>query len=418
MRYRTIKLTTLLLVAGGGLLCSILLGAIQGTAARTDSRPSEQQNRAKAERSSEPARRYSRFTHHIAKHKQACDSCHKFPSSNWKQVRKGEDAIPDVTDYPQHASCLQCHRPQFFSGAVPTICGVCHSSPSPSNGARHPFANPREAFDASKKGQGAFSEYKVYFPHDKHEGFFGQSRPTAEPDRLGGLIAVSFNPAASNQDQSAKNDSCSKCHQTHQKQGDSDEEFVTKPPKDLPDTDFWLRKDTFKTSPQSHATCFTCHSQDGALQPAATDCAKCHRLIPPEQAVARREARGDFNPKAAAAMGILDRTTLEKWSKREAVRFRHDWVTHVDLACTDCHKTADIDTLAEYGPKVPVLSCGGSGAGCHITATIQDGGVLNVEIGEKKSNQSFQCTKCHAFLGKQQVPESHVKALTVVKSTQ
>jgi hypothetical protein len=402
----------MLLLVGGGLLCPILLGAALQTNAKAGSwQPSEQQSSAKAPGLSEAARKYSRFTHHVAKHKQSCDSCHKFPSSNWKQVRKGDDAFPDVTDYPQHASCLQCHRQQFFSGAVPTICGVCHSAPSPSNGARRPFANPREAFDASKKGLGVFSEYKVYFPHVKHEGFFGQSQPTVEPDRRVGLLNVSFNASAQEQDQSAKNASCSKCHQTHQKQGDSDEEFVTKPPKDLPDTAFWLRRDTFKTSPQSHATCFTCHTPEGGLQPASADCAACHKLILPEQAALRRQAHGDFDPKAAAAMGITDRTTLEKWSKREAVRFRHDWVTHVDLACTDCHKVAAIDTLAESGPKVPVLSCGGAGTGCHITASVADGGALNVEFAEKKSNPSFQCTKCHGFLGKQQMPDSHMKAL-------
>jgi hypothetical protein len=409
----------LLLVAGGGFLSPNLLRVALGRGAGAGLlQRAEQQRSARVGSSAEATRRYSRFTHQVAKHKQACDSCHRFPSSNWKQVRKGEEAFPDVTDYPQHASCLQCHRQQFFSGAVPTICSVCHTSPSPSNSARYPFANPREAFDSSPKGKTAFSEYKVYFPHQKHDGLFGQTRPRLEPDRRGRLIAVSFNHSAPDQDQSAKNNSCSKCHQTHQKQGDSDEEFVTKPPKDLPENAFWLRRDTFKTSPQSHTICFTCHSQDGGLPPASADCATCHKLILPEQAAARREAHGDFDPKAATTMAITDRSTLEKWSKREAVRFRHDWVTHVDLACVDCHKTAAIDTLAENGPKVPVLSCGGGGTGCHITTTIEDGGALNVELGEKKSNPSFQCTKCHAFLGKQQVPDSHFKALAAVKASQ
>ena len=409
----------MLLLIAGGFLSPTLLRAAFGTGAGTSSpQRSQPQRSARAGVSSEVAGRYSRFTHQIQKHKQACDSCHKFPSSNWNQVRKGEDAFPDVTDYPQHASCLQCHRQQFFSGAIPVICSVCHSSPSPRNGTRHPFSNPREAFDASKKGQTAVSEYKVYFPHEKHEGMFGESRPSLSPDRRGALIAVSFNRSAPLQDDSSKNASCSKCHQTHQKQGDSDDEFVTKPPKDLPDTAFWMRKDTFKTSPQNHATCFTCHTPEGGLQPASADCAACHKLILPEQAAVRRQAHGDFDPKAAAAMGITDRTTLEKWSKREAVRFRHDWVTHVDLACADCHKVAAIDTLSVSGPKVPVLSCGGGGTGCHITASLADGGALNVELAEKKSNTTFQCTKCHGFLGKQQIPDSHLKALPTARSTQ
>ena len=403
----------LLLVAGGALLCPVLLSAALGTDVNTDL---WQRSKAQAPSKAPPA--YSRYTHHVAKHKQACDACHKFPSSNWKQVRKGDDAFPDVTDYPQHASCLPCHRQQFFSGAIPTICTGCHTDPSPRNSGRHPFPNPREAFDASKKGQGAFSEYKVYFPHEKHEGLFGQYRPRQEPERHGSLIAVSWSYAARGSDQSEKNDSCAKCHQTYQQQGDSDEEFVTKPPKDLAENAFWLKKGTFKTAPQGHTVCFTCHSQDGGLPPTVNDCGMCHKLISPEQAAARREAHGDFDPKMAAAMGITDRTTLEKWRKREAVKFRHEWVTHVDLACTDCHKVAAIDTLAEGGPKVQVLSCGGSGTGCHVTATLEDGGSLNAEFGEKKANPAFQCTKCHAIMGKQPVPQSHVAALTALKSKQ
>jgi hypothetical protein len=334
-------------------------------------------------------------------------------------VRKGDDAFPDVTDYPQHASCLQCHRQQFFSGATPSICTGCHTEPSPRNSSRNPFPNPRETFDASKKGHAAtFSEYRVYFPHDKHEGLFGRYRPRPEGERSSGLIAVSWSRAARGQDQSVKNDSCAKCHQTYQPQGDSDEEFVSKAPKDLAETAFWLKKGTFKTAPQGHTVCFTCHSQEGGLPPAASDCAICHKLISPDQAAARRATHGDFDPTMAAAMGITDRTTLEKWSKREAVRFRHEWVTHVDLACADCHKAASIDTLAEGGPKVQVLSCGGSGTGCHVTAKLEDGGALNAEVAEKRSNPTFQCTKCHAILGKQPVPQSHIAALTAVKDKQ
>ena len=408
----------LLLLAGGGLLCLILPGAAHVTGAESGSwQRSKPKSSAKAGRP-EARRNYSQFTHQVPQHKQACDSCHKFPSSNWKQVRKADDAFPDVTDYPQHTSCLQCHRQQFFSGAIPTICGGCHTQPSPNNSSRHPFPNPREVFDASKKGQAALTEYKVYFPHEKHEGLFGQFQRRPEPDRRGDLIAVSWSPAASGRDQSAKNDSCTKCHQTYQPQGDSDDEFVTKAPKDLAENAFWLKKGTFKKTPQGHTVCFTCHSLDGGLPPAANECATCHKLISPEQAAARIEAHGDFDPKMVAAMGITDRTAIDRWRKREAVKFRHEWVTHVDLACADCHQAAAIDTLSEGGPKVQVLSCGGSGTGCHVTATLEDGGALNAEVAEKKSDPNFQCTKCHAILGKRPVPQSHIAALTAIRNKQ
>src|SRR5262245_51187268 len=114
------------------------------------------------------ARDYSNFTHQVAAHKMACDSCHKFPSANWKEVRKGDEAFPDVTDYPQHASCLTCHREQFFRGAPPSICSVCHVQPSPRNSTRYAFPNPRSIFEATKRCETAVSEYRVYFPHETH----------------------------------------------------------------------------------------------------------------------------------------------------------------------------------------------------------------------------------------------------------
>lgn len=367
----------------------------------------------------ETGRDYSRFTHNNPSHKQECDSCHKFPSSNWKQVRKVDEAFPDVTDYPEHSSCLACHRQQFFSGATPSICRVCHVDPSPRNGARQPFPNPRETFDASAKGQSEFSEHTVYFPHDKHEGMFGQAQPPFGPGRGRRLVRTSFQPGdvARDQDtQATKNSSCSKCHQDYKPQGESGEEFVTKPPKDLAEGAFWLKKGTFKSAPQDHALCFTCHSQDGGLTPAATDCATCHKLLSPAQLVARGETHGDFDPKMAAAMGITDKTTLEKWRRREVMKFRHEWIIHADLSCTDCHNTAKINTLDEKGPNVAVLSCGGAGSGCHVTATSNEGGALNAELDEKKAQAGFQCTKCHVLSGKGPAPESHINALAEIKN--
>ena len=58
---------------------------------------------------------YSRFSHLTEQHRAACSSCHTFPSKNWKQVRKGDDAFADVTEYPEHQACLSCHRQQFFA---------------------------------------------------------------------------------------------------------------------------------------------------------------------------------------------------------------------------------------------------------------------------------------------------------------
>ena len=60
---------------------------------------------------------YAKFSHqtHVVAQKLECNSCHKVPAKNWRQVRTGDAAFPDVSDFPEHASCLDCHRQQFFA---------------------------------------------------------------------------------------------------------------------------------------------------------------------------------------------------------------------------------------------------------------------------------------------------------------
>lgn len=412
MRHRQLKLAIFLLMAGLGIY-PVLKAAVSPDAGELAQRGKRRGTPA----ARNPGRDYSRFTHAVAAHReQACDACHKFPTANWKTVRKGDQAFADVTDYPQHESCLPCHREQFFSGAVPTICRNCHTDPSPRNSARFPFANPRELFDASKKGAAAVSEYRVYFPHDKHESLFGISLPEPRDDR------PRFMRVGYGQDKGAakaapkpedKNAACANCHQTYQPQGEADDEYVTKPPKNLSETAFWLKKGTYKTSPAGHSACFTCHSED--MAPAPKDCGTCHKLMAPAYVAARRQPHADFDPGVAAGIGILDRTSLDKWGRREAGRFRHEWFSHAELSCQDCHQLAAINTTDAKGPAVAVLSCGGTGSGCHVTPTAADGGALNLEVDQKKARPSFECTKCHTQLGKQAVPESHLKALAAMK---
>ena len=66
---------------------------------------------------------------------------------------------------------------------------------------------------------------------------------------------------------------------------------------------------------------------------------------------------------------------------------------------------------------VAVKSCGGA-EGCHITATLDDGGILNYEIDQKNKNNGFVCTKCHLVYGKQAVPASHVNAIRSRESSE
>ncbi len=335
--------------------------------------------------------KYSAFPHN--KHKLACSSCHKFPSANWKTVRK-TDAFPDVTDYPRHESCLNCHRRQFFGSPKPMICSICHTNPSPRNSTRHPFPNPREIFDLSAKGKTAVSDFTISFPHDKHIEIVSENRNPLKADQDARNLFVKVGLRMTGEE------SCAVCHQTYKPQGTSDDEYFTKPPAKLGDA-FWLKKGTFKTAPIGHTTCFTCHSTDTGILPAPDNCAACHTLKP-------KESSSDFDAKIAAPMSISDKIILTAWRKRDSsATFRHEFSSHVDLECANCHNAAAMNTLDAKTKKVNVNSC----ALCHITATADDGGILNFEVDSRKKDAKFQCVKCHIAFGKSAIPESHIKAI-------
>src|SRR4029079_17678397 len=124
-------------------------------------------------------------------------------------------------DYPDHDACVSCHRPQFFKGAKPVICSVCHSKTSPRDEARYTFRNP-----ASKW------QFTIEFPHDQHQDVIAMLR---------------FSHAQQNYY------NCTVCHAS--------------------------RNTTFKAAPTNHASCFNCHWK--AQQPVATNCNGCHKLATP-----------------------------------------------------------------------------------------------------------------------------------------
>ena len=353
---------------------------------------------------------YTKFSHqtHAVAQKLACNACHKVPSKNWKEVRKGDAAFPDASDFPEHASCLNCHREQFFARErpAPVICSNCHIANSPRDTSRWVFPSLGDVTDPKLKRREFVSEFGVGFPHDKHIDVVSLNAPGFRKDR-GWFV----NASLQEQKKDGPPKSCPACHQTYQPQGNSSEEYLTKPPKNLGDN-FWVKKGTFKTIPNSHTICFTCHSADSGIAPEPKDCNVCHKLLPPSMSV-----KVDFDPKLPAAMGIVDKTILSRWARRmSAGAFRHEGGEHPDLNCMGCHDVArsTFNTLDSKTLRVPVRSCGGPD-GCHITATTDDGGALNFEIDQKKKDPAFVCTKCHVTLGREGVPEDHPKAIPMPK---
>ena len=336
-----------------------------------------------------PKAPYNAFRHSTKAHGMDCGSCHKFPSPNWDKVRDAKAAFADITDYPKHDSCLKCHTQQFFKGARPAICSNCHASPGPRGEARFPFPNPRELFDRSPKAVGHESDFAVTFPHDKHVEIISRNNSND-----GRFVNAAYRRAAAEE-------SCAVCHRTMTPQDQSNEEFITKPPPKWGDA-FWLKKGTFMTAPIGHTTCFTCHSAETGIMPTGDKCASCHTLKP-------KQPPSDFDVALAKTMEVTDKVTLDAWKGRHSAgTFRHEWFSHAELACASCHNIATMNTADRATTRVGITSC----AGCHATATSDDGGALNFEADSRKADPKFQCVKCHVVFGKLPVPASHSAALT------
>ena len=400
MKRRIISLSVFVLLASAAFVC-LPEGAAGGEPAQRR-RPARQ--RRQPARAARQRVDYSDFSHRTPQHQQrSCASCHQTPSANWARVRAREAAFPDITDYPAHASCLDCHRRQFYSGARPVICSVCHTVVSPRADARHPFQNPSELFARSKKRKGP-SDFAVNFPHDRHQDVMARARP-GEPGGVGFLRA-----GFARQEAAKEVDSCAICHQTFRPQGASTEEYLVAPPAELPENDlrvpaFWMKKGMLKTTPSSHAACFNCHWQEGGERPFSNECGRCHTLAPAASAALRKPADADPAHPSVKALGDAD--ALEHWTGRSVARFKHEQGNHESVGCTSCHVT--ITSQSRLGPDtldVPIQTCASSN--CH-GATRPPKNIIfrEVEQRRKPEGASFQCAKCHLNYGREPTPKSH-----------
>ncbi|HEY3102985.1 MAG TPA: cytochrome c3 family protein [Pyrinomonadaceae bacterium] len=391
------------------LICAVAFGVFSTATAIASPVGPQRRPRPRAQKPKTPPKPkidYRKFSHttHVVTQKLACNSCHKVPSKNWNVVRKGDAAFQDATDFPEHSSCLTCHREQFFARErpAPAICSNCHIAVTPKDTARWLFPSLGDLTDPKLKRRDFVSEFGVGFPHDKHIDVVSWNAPDNRDRAL-------FVSALFQEKKPAPPASCPVCHQTYQPQGNSSEEYVTKPPKDIGDN-FWLKKGTFKTIPNSHTICFTCHNADSGIAPEPKDCNVCHKLTPP------MPTKTDFDPAVAANMGA-DKFMLARWSRRTSSgAFRHEGGEHPDLSCLNCHKVdnAAFSTVDPKTMKVPARSCGGAD-GCHITTTTDESGILNFEIDSKKKDSNFVCTKCHVTFGRDAIPENHPQAIPTPK---
>jgi hypothetical protein len=292
---------------------------------------------------------YSRFSHATKKHQGTCNTCHQAPTENWRKVRE----FPDVADYPGHKACVSCHRPQFFKGAKPVVCSVCHSKVSPRDDVRFAFRNPA-----------ALRQFVIEFPHDKHQDVIAKVFRAFEVEST--FVKTSFTFASAD-DKTKHYNNCEICHVPRTT-------APAAPASGWPDS-FVPEAAFFKAVPAGHAACFNCHWK--SQQPTNDNCGGCHKLS-----------------------DDVHRSTYS--NNRFSMKFRHGREQHV-AECTTCHiNITKAATLRGLKPDVPITSC----SECHN----KDGLRLDVskELEAIDKNRDFVCTYCHTSdIGRRDPPSSH-----------
>jgi hypothetical protein len=152
----------------------------------------------------------------------------------------------------------------------------------------------------------------------------------------------------------------------------------SKPPADTGSENFAPTAAYFKTMPSGHKSCFECHYQ--GVQPAAINCAGCHRLTQPYFAstvVKRYSLKFDHSAKN---------------EKGDLVHTRDCMTCHVRISGNN-----DLRTLKDA--DVPMMAC----TACHAND-------LTKELNSRNDVKTFQCGYCHtAAVGALPVPPSHEK---------
>lgn len=295
---------------------------------------------------------YSKFSHATKKHQEACNTCHKVPTPGWQKAR----GFPDIADYPEHEACVSCHRQQFFKGARPVICTVCHTTVSPRSGDRFAFRHP-----------GRQQQFTIEFPHDRHQDIIARLGPRLATEQAPRFLRANFTLAGSGPaDQTKTYYNCAICHVPNTKQ-------PIAPPSGWLDA-FTPKPDTFKSSPDNHAACFNCHWK--RQEPDSDDCAGCHKLVAP------------YLP--------TDSVT------RISLKFRHAREQH-SAECTTCHiNITKVASLRGLKPDVPITSC----TECHNHQGLR----LDVsgELEQLDKNKEFVCAYCHtSSVGRLDAPAGH-----------
>ena len=330
------------------------------------------------------------FSHSTKAHREgkyaSCESCHTIPTRNWATVRK--DPYPDVKNFPYHPSCFGCHAQDIYRAGA-GFCGTCHlvDGPLARGGAGvRPFPVKSHAM-----------QFTTIFPHDIHQNLIAANSPR-EDVAIGHFVLAAFTPTVTPTPTPAPTPqfyNCSICHRSftempkygprtisNQKALAPAQPDVFVPMPTKPDDPAATKPapEFFKDSPNSHASCFTCHYQ--RVKPAAYDCAGCHKLTEP----------------------YFEKKAIQRYS----IKFDHAYKDHANKDCTVCHVriTQNSDVSKMKDADVPFQTC--STSSCHGSNIAEE--IKNREASIAAGQPAFQCVKCHTTaVGRYDIPLSHQK---------
>ena len=346
------------------------------------------------------------FSHatHVGKEKLACNSCHKVAS-------KGNAG---VTDFPEHASCLSCHRRQFFARErpVPKICSNCHVKATPNDTTRHPFPN------FGVKAADFVSEFRISFAHDKHEDVeCATCHETKEPDSRPRSLTHAKCFACHNQESELAPlpANCDTCHKpAGPEKVASTERLFAHAVAPQQSADF----SQFKHDNRNHARlpCLLCHRRENnSPQPtlpgkaAHTPCTGCH---------AQQFAN------TASAICTICHTDAQSGKVKAFPPLRSfdasfDHAKHSDAACATCHRRnrggVGFSIPARVNAHATCFSCHTPGAQangrnisscstCHqpgrLVRTPEQARAFRVGFSHAKHDSSG-CAACHQVRGRQ-----------------
>src|SRR5438445_7829917 len=361
-------------------------------------------------------KRIKPFSHNTPAHKSGeykdCSSCHTLPSKNWqspiKYGRKGDDAFPDVVDFPykNHATCNNCHAGNQVPPDLRTnsnnfaFCGSCHTSLKGGETGMRRFPNTAHQ-----------RQFEVYFPHDVHQDIIASNYQKKDV-AVAHFVLASFTPNLIADDKGPQFNNCIICHSTLTALKGNPKFDMRKLPAPLTplpaaepdvfdpkaekfDPNSPIAPEFFKDMPSSHASCFSCHYS--GVKPVATDCAGCHKL---------------------ADTPYSETKTIHRYS----LRFEHESTNHSNKDCTTCHLriTQNSDTRLMKDADVPISTCvschGAKANGVARTEKAYLGSALTNEMAARKESECaktkiFQCSYCHtAASGRFPVPMRHIHA--------